>query len=93
MKFEKVIFTESVEAPGALSKVAYLQTTDPNRRDCIVRSIEAHEHGVLVDGELYPWAIVRRATLATAEHLEGIPWATDEQPKRRGRPPKQNDPA
>lgn len=88
MKLDKVIFRESCEAPGVLSKVSYLQTTDPTRKDSIVRELEAHEFGVVADGELYPWTMIRRCTIAGRDPLANIPWADDAQPKRRGRPPK-----
>jgi len=99
MKLSKVIFLHPIEPPKSRTRLHYLQTTDPARRDSYVASIEGNSLGVMTDGEFYPWAVVRQATTIKEDHLEGIPWASEtehvpHEPKRRGRPPKlkENDP-
>ena len=59
-----MIFTESCEAPGALNRVAYLQSTEPARRDSYVEVLELTPLGVVALNEIYPLNMVRRVTLA-----------------------------
>ena len=59
-----MIFTESCEAPGALNRVAYLQSTEPARRDSYVEVLELTPLGVVALNEIYPMHMLRRVTLA-----------------------------
>lgn len=103
MKVKRAIFVGSVEAPGGLNRVAYLQTTEPIRKDSFVESMRLCDVGLLAGDELYPLHTIRRLTLdenqdepvakpepKPDDHLADIPWADDvrPEPKRRGRPPK-----
>jgi hypothetical protein len=100
MKLARVIFTESVEAPGGLNRVAYLQSTDAKRADSYRDDLWLGPQGVMAGDEIYPLSMVRRITVAREEaevadlpapitSPTGVDPATVEQPKRRGRPPKQ----
>lgn len=64
MRLARVIFTESCEAPGALNRVAYLQSTEPARRDSYVEVLELTPLGVVALNEIYPIHMLRRVTLA-----------------------------
>lgn len=64
MRLARVIFTESCEAPGALNRVAYLQSTEPARRDSYVEVLELTPLGVVALNEIYPMHMLRRVTLA-----------------------------
>ena len=100
MKLARVIFTESVEAPGGLNRVSYLQSTDPKRTDSYRDDLWLGPHGVMAGDEIYPLSMIRRITVAKDEaELADLPAPITsptgfdpsliEQPKRRGRPPKQ----
>lgn len=67
MKITRVIFRESCEAPGSTSKVTYLQTTEPARRDSYAPDLRLTPYGVAAGLELYPMHMVRRCTLAEIE--------------------------
>ena len=65
-----MIFTESCEAPGALNRVAYLQSTEPARRDSYVEVLELTPLGVVALNEIYPMHMLRRVTLAASLVLQ-----------------------
>ncbi len=72
MRLARVIFTESCEAPGALNRVAYLQSTEPARRDSYVEVLELTPLGVVALNEIYPLHMLRRVTLA-AQVVPAVP--------------------
>lgn len=89
MKLLRVIFRESCEAPGTTSKVTYLQTTEPARRDSYVPDLRLTQWGVAAGDEVYPMHVVRRCTLAPPEAQDSpvLPLLVDDwdhAPKRRG---------
>ena len=88
-----MIFTESCEAPGALNRVAYLQSTEPARRDSYVEVLELTPLGVVALNEIYPLHMLRRVTLAAQIALvQAAPLPSVEAPalapRRPGRPRK-----
>lgn len=89
MKVTRAIFVASVEAPGGLNRVAYLQTTEPARRDSYVETMRLCDVGLLAGDELYPLHTIRRITL-DQDQSEPV---VAEPAKRRGRPPKAQKPA
>ena len=62
MKLAKAIFVTSTEAPGRNDRVAFLQSTQPERRDCYVAELWLGELGVMAGDELYPLHMFRRLT-------------------------------
>lgn len=95
MRLARVIFTESCEAPGALNRVAYLQSTEPARRDSYVEILELTPLGVVALNEIYPLHMVRRVTLAAqvaqVAPVQAAPLPSVEAPaapRRPGRPRK-----
>lgn len=83
MKITRVIFRESCEAPGSTSKVAYLQTTEPARRDSYAPDLRLTPYGVAAGSELYPMHVVRRCTLAVEPALTTPIDDWDHAPKRK----------
>lgn len=65
MRFDRVIFRESAEAPTSNVRLAYIQSTEPNRRDSYVEVITCNQFGIMAANALYPWAMVRRAQVRT----------------------------
>lgn len=63
MKLAKAIFVSSTEAPGRNDRVAFLQSTQPERRDCYVADLWLGELGVMAGDELYPLHMFRRLTV------------------------------
>jgi hypothetical protein len=63
MKLAKAIFVTSTEAPGRNDRVAFLQSTQPERRDCYVADLWLGELGVMAGDELYPLHMFRRLTV------------------------------
>jgi hypothetical protein len=63
MKLKRVIFKESCEAPGGKSRVAYLQSTEPLRRDSFVADMRLVSFGVMAGDEIYPLHMIRRMTV------------------------------
>ena len=63
MKLAKAIFISSTEAPGRNDRVAFLQSTQPERRDCYVADLWLGELGVMAGDELYPLHMFRRLTV------------------------------
>lgn len=93
MRLARVIFTESCEAPGALNRVAYLQSTEPARRDSYVEVLELTPLGVVALNEIYPMHVLRRVTLAAqAKPVQAAPLPSVEAPaltpRKPGRPRK-----
>lgn len=96
MRLARVIFTESCEAPGALNRVAYLQSTEPARRDSYVEVLELTPLGVVALNEIYPLHMLRRVTLAAkvaqVEPVAPVPLPSIEAPalapRKPGRPRK-----
>lgn len=90
MKVKRAIFISSVEAPGTLNRVAYLQTTEPLRRDSFVESMSLCDVGLLVGDEVYPLHMIRRLTLDEQQDAPVDDHVAPVVHKRRGRPPKAN---
>ena len=67
MKLKRVIFRESCEAPGTNSKVVYLQSTEPMRKDSYVSDLRLASFGVLAGDKVYPLHMVRRMTVDAQE--------------------------
>lgn len=96
MKLARVVFLQSVEAPGRNDRVAYLQSNEPQRKDCYAPDLWLSPLGVQAGDEIYPIHLVRRMTVDAAsiegaapnESREAFVAAMDGAPKRRGRPPK-----
>lgn len=94
MKLAKVVFLQSVEAPGRNDRVAYLQSYEPQRKDCYAPDLWLSPLGVQAGDEIYPIHLVRRMTVdvaaaeSAAESRETFVAAMDDAPKRRGRPPR-----
>jgi hypothetical protein len=93
VRLARVIFTESCEAPGALNRVAYLQSTEPARRDSYVEVLELTPLGVVALSEIYPMHMLRRVTLAAqVAPVQAAPLPSVEAPalapRRPGRPRK-----
>lgn len=100
MKLAKVIFAQSVEAPGTMSKVLYLQSTDPGRKDSYRADLWLGPLGVMAGDEIYPLHNVRRITVDAESAMQDaadsnptLAEALVDAPKRRGRPPKNEKPA
>ncbi len=98
MKLAKVVFLQSVEAPGRSDRVAYLQSYEPQRKDCYAPDLWLSPLGVQAGDEIYPIHLVRRMTVDVAaveasasDSRETFVAAMDDAPKRRGRPPKAKD--
>jgi len=100
VKLKRVVFANSVEAPGRGDRVAYLQSYEPERKDCYAADLWLSPLGVMAGDEIYPIHMVRRITVDAAS-AESKPAAereafvqamsADDAPKRRGRPPKQRE--
>jgi hypothetical protein len=69
MRLKRVIFRESCEAPGTNSKVSYLQSTEPLRKDSYVEDLRLASFGVIAKDEVYPLHMIRRLTV-DAQELE-----------------------
>jgi len=67
MKLKRVIFRESCEAPGTNSKVSYLQSTEPLRKDSYVEDLRLASFGVIAKDEVYPLHMIRRLTVDAQE--------------------------
>lgn len=98
MKLKRVLFVQSVEAPGRNDRVAYLQSTDPVRKDSYAPDLVLSPLGVQAGDEIYPMHLVRRITVdadaverdtvEVAPQREAFVGALEAAPRRRGRPPK-----
>lgn len=84
MRLSRVIFRESCEGPGVLTRVAYLQSTEPARRDSYVADLALTPLGVSAGAELYPLSMIRRVTIESAPALGSE--ALAQAPRGRGRP-------
>lgn len=73
MKLRRVVFVQSVEAPGRSDRVAYLQSNEPERRDCYAPDLWLSPLGVQAGDEIYPLHLVRRMTVDSAAVLEAAP--------------------
>jgi len=73
VKLKRVVFVQSVEAPGRSDRVAYLQSNEPERRDCYAPDLWLSTLGVQAGDEIYPLHLVRRMTVDSAAVLDAVP--------------------
>ena len=73
MKLKRVVFAQSVEAPGRSDRVAYLQSNEPERRDCYAPDLWLSTLGVQAGDDIYPIHLVRRMTVDSAAVLDASP--------------------
>lgn len=79
MKLKKAIFVSSTEAPGRHDKVAFLQSSEPERRDCYVPDLWLGPLGVMAGDDVYPLHMFRRLTVdSTAIEANESPAAARE---------------
>ena len=66
MKLKRAIFVSSTEAPGRHDRVAFLQSTEPQRKDCYVADLWLGPLGVMAGEDVYPMHMFRRLTVDSA---------------------------
>lgn len=97
MKLRRVVFLQSVEAPGRSDRVAYLQSHEPERRDCYAPDLWLSPLGVQAGDDIYPIHLVRRMTVDASAVLDAAPQrerfveamqAETVVPRRPKRPPR-----
>jgi len=63
VKLKRAIFVSSTEAPGRHDRVAFLQSTEPQRKDCYVADLWLGPLGVMAGEDVYPMHMFRRLTV------------------------------